>query len=74
MVRLRLALCVSAGLLESVTLKVSGVLLTAVVGVPEIAPDEFSDSPAGSTPDERDQVYGVSPPFAARFAAYRVPV
>ena len=49
------ALC--AGLLESVTLNVSGALATAVVGVPEIAPVEaFSDNPAGKVPLVKDQV------------------
>ena len=37
----------------------------ALVGVPEIIPALDSDSPPGSEPDERVQVYGVVPPVAA---------
>ena len=49
------ALC--AGLLESVAMKVSEVLATAVVGVPAMAPvAPFSDSPAGNVPLVSDQV------------------
>jgi hypothetical protein len=56
---------VRAGLLESVTLKVSGVLVTAAVGVPVIAPLEaFNDSPGGRVPLVRVQLYGVFPPVA----------
>ena len=70
MVRVKLTLCVSAGMLESVTLKVSGVLVTPTVGVPEIAPeDEFSDNPTGSVPVLRDHVYGALPPCAVSCAA-----
>jgi hypothetical protein len=48
---------VCEGLDESVTVKVSGAALTAVVGVPVIAPeDALSASPAGSVPDETDHV------------------
>ena len=58
----------SAGLLESVTLKVSDTLLAACVGVPVIAPvDGVSTRPAGSVP-VRDHVYGFVPPVAARVA------
>ena len=33
------------------------------VGVPEIMPvADLIDTPAGSVPDESDQVYGVEPP------------
>jgi hypothetical protein len=57
MVRVRATVFVDAGLLESVAMKVSGVLVTATVGVPEIVPeDEFSDSPAGRVPVVRNQV------------------
>ncbi len=55
-VSVRLTLPVSAGLLESVTLKVSGVLVTAAVGVPVIAPVDPKDKPAGSVPLVSDQV------------------
>jgi hypothetical protein len=62
------------GLLESLTLKVSGVALTAAVGVPLMAPVEvFSDSPAGNVPLVSDQLYGVAPPVAFRLALYAVP-
>ena len=39
-----------------------------VVGVPEIAPALLKVSPAGRLPDARVQVYGVTPPTAARVA------
>jgi hypothetical protein len=69
MVRVRATVFVDAGLLESATVKVSGVLVTAIVGVPEIAPeDEFSDKPAGRVPVVRDQVYGAFPPWAVNVA------
>ena len=56
-----------AGLPESVTLKVSGVLATAAEGVPVIAPVEaFMVKPAGSVPLVSDQVYGGAPPVAVR--------
>jgi hypothetical protein len=45
------------GLLESLTLKVSGVALTAAVGVPLIVPvAAFSDSPTGNVPLVNDQL------------------
>jgi hypothetical protein len=72
-VSVRFALCVSAGLPESVTFKVSGVLVTAAVGVPVIAPVDPKDNPAGSVPLVSDQVYGAVPPVAARVALYGVP-
>jgi hypothetical protein len=51
MVSVRLTDWLCAGLLESVTLKVSAVALAVAVGVPLIAPVEaFSDSPAGKVP------------------------
>ena len=56
-VSVRFAVCVCAGLPESVTLKVSGVLVTAAVGVPVIAPVEaLRLSPAGRVPLVIDQV------------------
>ena len=67
-VSVRFALCVSAGLPESVTFKVSGVLVTAAVGVPVIAPVDPKDKPAGSVPLASDQLYGAVPPVAARVA------
>jgi len=70
MVRVRPTVFVDAGLPESVTVKVSGALVTTIVGVPEIAPeDEFSDNPAGRVPVVRDQVYGAWPPCAVNVAA-----
>jgi hypothetical protein len=66
-VSVRLAVCESAGLLESVTLSMSGVPATVTVGVPVSAPvDAFRDSPVGSVPLVMDQMYGVLPPIAAR--------
>ena len=63
MVRVRAALCVRAGLLESVTMKVRGVLATAAEGVPVMAPVEaFRVKPAGRVPLVSDQVYGRTPP------------
>jgi hypothetical protein len=45
------------GLLESLTLKVSGVALTTAVGVPLMAPvAAFSDRPAGNVPLVNDQL------------------
>jgi hypothetical protein len=45
------------GLLESLTLKVSGVALTAAVGVPLMAPvPALSESPAGNVPLVNDQL------------------
>jgi hypothetical protein len=65
----RLTICERAGLLESVTLKVSGVLPTATVGVPVMAPVEaFNDNPVGKVPLVSVQLYGVVPPVAARVA------
>jgi hypothetical protein len=56
-VRVRFTDWVCAGLPESVTLKVSGVLVTAAVGVPVIAPVEaLRLSPAGRVPLVIDQV------------------
>ena len=49
------------GVLESVTV-IEGVLVPAAVGVPEMAPDELIESPAGSP--VADQVYGAVPPPA----------
>ena len=45
----------------------------AVVGVPEIAPLELSDKPAGKVPPARDQVYGGVPPDAVRVWLYATP-
>jgi hypothetical protein len=45
------------GVPESITLNVSGVALTAAVGVPLIAPVEaFRDRPAGNVPLVSDQL------------------
>ena len=64
----------AVGWLASVTLTVK-LDVWAVVGVPVIAPVEaFSDSPAGSVPELRDQWYGGAPPVAPRVCAYAVPV
>ena len=53
----RLADCDSLGLLESVTLKVSAVLVTAVVGAPVMAPlVAFRFKPAGRVPLVSDHV------------------
>jgi hypothetical protein len=69
MVRPRETEALCTGLLESFTVKVSGLALAAAVGVPMIAPvDAFRLRPEGSVPEERDQVYGVVPPVATRVA------
>ena len=69
MVSVRFAVCVSAGLLESVTLNVTARLLTAAVGVPVIAPVEaFKFAQAGKAPLVTDHVYGAVPPVAASVA------
>jgi hypothetical protein len=57
MVRVKVAVCVRAGLLESVTLKVRGVLATDAEGVPLMAPVEaFRVKPVGSEPLVSDQL------------------
>src|SRR4051812_36593948 len=56
-VRGRLAVAVCCGDPEWATLKVSGVAVTAAVGVPPIVPvDAFRVSPAGNTPAVSCQV------------------
>ena len=42
--------CVTDGVLESLTVNLTGVALTVALGVPDIRPVEASDSPAGSEP------------------------
>jgi hypothetical protein len=55
--RVRFTDRVKAGLLESVTLKVSGVLVTGAVGVPVMAPVvAFRVKPIGRVPLVSDQV------------------
>jgi len=67
-VRLTLAVCV--GVLESVTLNVNGVAVTATEGVPPIRPEEaFSVKPAGSVPEVNCHVRGAVPPLAASVCA-----
>src|SRR5260370_4878394 len=52
------AVAFCAGVLESLTLKLSAAPDTAVVGVPVMAPvAAFSDNPAGTVPRVRDQAY-----------------
>ena len=53
---LRFAVLLCAGEPESVTVKVIAAPLTAVVGVPVIAPEVASESPAGSEPLVMDQL------------------
>jgi hypothetical protein len=56
-VSVRFAVCVRAGLLESETLKVRGVLATEAEGMPVMAPLEaFRVKPAGREPVVDDQV------------------
>ena len=69
MVRVRFAVCVSAGLLESVTLNVNARLLTAAVGVPVTAPvAALRFAQDGNVPLIMDHVYGVAPPVASKVA------
>ena len=71
-VRLTVAVC-AVGVVESVTLNVSGVEL-GPVGVPLIRPlAAFSVSGLGSDPDVMLQLYGVVPPLAANDCEYAVP-
>ena len=53
-----------AGLLESVTLKVSVVAATGAVGVPLMTPAVLRVNPAGRMPEVNCQVYGPMPPVA----------
>ena len=58
--------CVCAGVPESAMEKVSGELLTAVVGVPEMTPVAAERvRPVGNAPLAMCQVYGAVPPVAA---------
>ncbi|HUN83422.1 MAG TPA: hypothetical protein VMU48_03545 [Terracidiphilus sp.] len=69
MVSDKLTVLVCIGLLESVTLKVSGAALAVAVGVPVIAPvDAFRESPDGRFPLVSDHAYGAVPPEAASVA------
>jgi hypothetical protein len=61
----KLAVVVMGFELESVT-DTTNDLLPAVVGVPEIVPEELRLSPAGRLPLVIAHVYGVLPPVAAR--------
>jgi hypothetical protein len=57
MVRVKAAVALCAGVLESVTLNVSGEAVTTAVGVPLIAPVKaFNVKPAGSVPEVNCQV------------------
>ena len=47
---------VLGGVDESETWTVKVLVMLADVGVPEIIPDEFKESPAGSVPDDKVQV------------------
>lgn len=58
--------------LWSVTVAVK-MLVPVPVGVPEIAPEEESDNPAGRLPEVIDQLYGAVPPVAVNVALYAVP-
>jgi hypothetical protein len=74
-VGVREALCVRAGMLESATLNVSGVLATDADGVPVMAPVEpLRVRPAGREPLVSDQVYGETPPVAVRVARLAVTI
>jgi len=66
MVRVRLTDLDWAGEPESVTMKVSGDLETATLGVPVRAPDPLRARPEGRVPEVSDQVRGLVPPVAER--------
>ena len=75
MVSVRLAVAVWAGELESVTLKLSGVAVTTVAGVPLISPLEvFKVKPAGNVPEINCQAYAPVPPVAVSVCEYAVPM
>jgi hypothetical protein len=74
MVRVRFTVAVCTGELESVTLKLSGVALTAEFGVPLIRPvDGANERPDGNVPTVNCQVYGPVPPEAASAWEYAAP-
>lgn len=74
MVKVRFAVMFCLGLPESCTPNVSGVLFTDAVGVPVMAPvAALRESPAGSVPLAKDQVYGDIPPLAASVTLYAEP-
>ncbi len=63
----KFAVTVCTGDPESVTLNVSGVATTGIVGVPLIVPaDAFSASPAGRVPAVSCHVKAPVPPLAVR--------
>ena len=64
-VRLRIAVAVSAGEVESVTLKVNDTALVIALGVPLMSPLEgLSERPSGRLPETNCQLYGPVPPEA----------
>jgi hypothetical protein len=66
MVMVSVAVCVNAGELESITLKVSATAVAAAAGVPVIAPvAPLKVKPAGRVPAVNVHVYGDFPPLAA---------
>jgi hypothetical protein len=74
MVRFKFTVAVCAEDPESVTLNVSGVAVTGVVGVPPISPVEaFSAKPAGNVPAVSCHVKAPVPPVAARLWEYATP-
>jgi hypothetical protein len=74
MLSAKLAVAVSGGELESLTLKVSGRFVAVAVGVPLIRPVEaLSFNPFGSVPETTDHVYGDVPPFTLNGCEYGVP-
>src|SRR5260370_7526622 len=73
-VRVRFAVAVRAGEVESVTLKVRGVATTAAVGVPLMRPVvAFSDKPFGSVPAVNVHVKAPDPPVAVSVWEYATP-
>ena len=73
-VRVRVAVAVWDGVLESVTRKVRLRFDTVTEGVPLITPvDDPNVNPLGSVPEANDQVYGVWPPAAVKVCEYVTP-
>ena len=66
-VMLKLVVAVFAGLLESVTFTPNEEVPDDL-GVPLIWPEALRVKPAGKDPEATDQLYGLTPPEAARDA------
>jgi hypothetical protein len=73
-VRVKVALAVYDGLLESVTRKVRLRFDTVANDVPLITPVDASNvNPPGRTPEMSGQIYGVCPPATVNVCEYGTP-